>query len=43
MIEISAYGGFDLAIGICHIFGFGNFIKDAEKGFAIWKKFSSMQ
>ena len=39
MIEISAYGGFDLAIGICHICGFGNFIKDAEKGFAIITKY----
>ena len=29
MIEISAYSGFDLAIGVCHIFGFGNFIKES--------------
>ncbi len=39
MIEISAYGGFDLAIGLCHIFGFGNFIKDAEKGYNIITKY----
>ena len=35
MIETSAYSGFDLAIGLCHAFGFGNFIKDAEKGYNI--------
>ena len=39
MIEISAYSGFDLAIGVCHIFGFGNFIKDAEKGYNIITKY----
>ena len=39
MIEISAYSGFDLAIGLCHIFGFGNFIKDAEKGYNIITKY----
>ena len=39
MIETSAYSGFDLAIGLCHIFGFGNFIKDAEKGYNIITKY----
>ena len=39
LIETSACSGFDLAIGICHIFGFGNFIKDAEKGYNIITKY----
>ena len=39
MIEISAYSGFVLAIGVCHIFGFGNFVKDAEKGYNIITKY----
>lgn len=32
MIEASAYGGFELAIALCHLGGFGNFVKDKMKG-----------
>ncbi len=35
MVEASAYGGFELAIGYCHLYGLGNFDKDEKKGYNI--------
>ena len=38
MMEASAYGGFELAIGYCHLYGLGNFDKDEKKGYNIINK-----
>ena len=39
MVEASAYGGFELAIGYCHLHGHGNFVKDEKKGYNIINKY----
>ena len=39
MMEASAYGGFELAIGYCHLHGHGNFVKDEKKGYNIINKY----
>ena len=39
MIEASAYGGFKLAIGYCHLHGLGKFVKDEKKGYNIINKY----
>ena len=38
-MEASAYGGFELAIGYCHLYGLGNFVKDEKKGYNIINKY----
>ena len=38
MVEASAYGGFELAIGYCHLHGLGKFVKDEKKGYNIINK-----
>ena len=39
LMEASAYGGFELAIGYCHLYGLGKFIKDEKKGYNIINKY----
>ena len=39
MVEASAYGGFKLAIGYCHLHGLGKFVKDEKKGYNISNKY----
>jgi len=39
VIEASAYGGFELAIGYCHLHGLGNFVNDEKKGYNIINKY----
>ena len=39
MIEASAYSGYDLAIGYCHLHGFGDFVQDKKKGYDIVNKY----
>jgi hypothetical protein len=39
MVEASAYGGFELAIGYCHLHGLGKFVKDEKKGYNIINKY----
>ena len=39
MIEASAHSGFQLAIAFCHVYGFGDFVKDEKKAFNIISKY----
>jgi len=39
MIEASAYGGSELAIGYCHLHGLGKFVNDEKKGYNIINKY----
>lgn len=39
MIEASAHSGFQLEIAFCHVYGFGDFVKDEKKAFNIISKY----